>query len=241
MEAYNQGKVTADAVILAAETYFQDPNHHNGTYGGVTHPEYSDEVKQELQKLIKSNGGKAIDKEKMNEFLDNLTHGKGANGAANDVIGDFNEAVLQKAAKAGKAVEDAGKRTLADIDDVIARGKANSNYWYKRIAGGFLAAGLTSILSENAKAGQAALASPHLQNAIIELEQGNIEKARALVLGTQDGAVQGGNGTNSVMEDIQKSGVSAAAYLSAEKAFLKLFESFKAESDRAKKILQSRQ
>lgn len=102
-----------------------------------------------------------------------------------------------------------------------------------------VAAGLTNVLSESAKAGQAALASPHMQTAIIELEQGNIQKAQALVLGTQDGGVNGG-GTNWVMEDIEKAGVTASALLNARVAFENLFKSFPAESERAKKILNGR-
>ncbi|MEI8021287.1 MAG: hypothetical protein WCH39_23975 [Schlesneria sp.] len=236
MEAYKEGKITADAVILAAETYFQDPGHNGGTYGDISHPTYTDEVRDELDNLIKKNGGKPIDKVKMNEFLGNLTQGNGANGKPNLIIGKFNDAVIGIAQKAGKTIESVVDRTLADIDDVIARGKANSNFWNRRIAGGLLAAGLTNVLSEKTKAGQAALASPNLRKAIIELEEGNIQRAQDLILGTQAGGVEEG-GTNSVMEDLEKAGVSGPARLSAQDDFEKLLRSFPAECERAKKIL----
>ena len=232
-EAYVRGKIDVDSFKLGTETYFKDPGHGNKTYGEVPHKKYSAEVGEELDKLVKANKGKPIDKNVMESFLQNLTEGKGANGKPNPVIKDFNDAVLGVTGdafkKTGEILEKAGAR---DIDEVIRRCDARRAFWANRYMGAALA-GATGFLGANAEAAITAVGSEHLRRAVEHLNEGNIREAESEIFGPDRSGISG------LIAEIENNGSPLAAQ-NAKKAFEELFTRLPSERDDVARLLEGK-
>jgi hypothetical protein len=63
-----------------------DPSHRNGTFGGLTHPQYNNLVKKELKKFIQHHKI-----EKMQQFIGQINNGLDAFGEPYPAIAEFNE------------------------------------------------------------------------------------------------------------------------------------------------------
>ena len=232
-EAYVRRRLTVAAFKLATETYFKNPNHGWKEYGGIHHKQYSATVENELQKLVTANKSKRIDKFQMENFLKNLTEGKGANGKTNSIIKDFNEAVLgisgDALRKTGETLEKAGAR---NIDDVIRRCDARRAFWANRFMGAAFV-GVTGFLTANAQAAVTAVGNEHLRKAVEFLNEGKILEADREIFGPDR------NGITGLISEIENNGSPLAAQ-NARKFFEELFTRLPNEKAEVIKILEEK-
>jgi hypothetical protein len=230
-EAYIRGIITLDSFKLALETYFKDPNHGWKEYDDIHHGTYSEVVKGELDKLADANKGKPIDKNAMENFLKNLTEGKGADGNVKGTIKRFNDEVLGIAGdalkKTGETLEKAGSR---NIDEVILRCDTHSAFWANRLMGAALAAA-TGFLSANAQAAITTVGSEHLRVAVERLNEGDIGGAETEIFGPSRSGISG------LIAEIESNGTPLAAQ-NAKKVFEELFIRLPKERDKMLRVLE---
>ena len=183
-------------IALGAWTGQTSPDHGGGTYGGVTHPAYTDLVAEQMDAYIKRLGlspEKKMTAEQMRDFALNMRDGKLQTGEAPGFwsakykkIADFNEAV-QAERTAFEAASKTAKPLDQSMEKMLERGK-----WYRgnsgRIAGLILATALAEVASSAVNIANAATnppdgQRPYFRDAVQALSQGNLNAANEDMVG----------------------------------------------------------
>jgi hypothetical protein len=171
-----------DAVAYAMGAYSgpTDPAHGNGTYGGITHPQYNEKVNEELKKFIEARKIKKMTAKDMEEFIGLINNGLGANGQAHDAIAAFNKGIREALPK--------GPAPSSKMEHILAAGrKYMKTSRFRLLALGAAAAGLLGdMLQKHVDALDVAGESGHYRRAMRALEQGDVAKAHALLTGDRD-------------------------------------------------------
>jgi hypothetical protein len=176
------------------------PDHGPGPYGGVSHKEYSDLVKEQLDEYIKANGISEKNKmtpEQMQEFSDRMKEGKLHNGqkppkgSKFNKIKQFNDSIQKQRGAFEARSRGRAKPWKCSIEDNKARGK-----WYREQSGRFGSALLLCLLfemaSDSAQLAQVASNSGHFRTAIQHLMNGNLAGATRSMIGGPDEGGFGG-------------------------------------------------
>jgi hypothetical protein len=171
-----------DAIAYAMGAYSgpTDPAHGNGTYGGITHPEYNQKVNEQLKEFIKARKIKKMTAEQMEEFVSLINNGLGANGKAHDEIAAFNKAI--------RATLPKGATASSKMEDILAAGrKYMKTSRFRLLAAGAVVSGLLGeLLQKHVDALNVAAKSKHYQRALRALQDGDVAKAHALLTGDRD-------------------------------------------------------
>ncbi|MGD9721838.1 MAG: hypothetical protein AB7O59_11040 [Pirellulales bacterium] len=199
-----------EAVEYAMGSYSgpTDPSHNYGTFGGVRHPDYNAAVKTELKKYMKLHKIKKMTVEQMQDFIDLINSGRGANGTPHPQIAAFNNAIKRMVPKDIKVPK--------KVEDILAAGRKYMKHPRFRV---FVAAAVISgVLSEailkTTQLADLAGKSGHYRRAIKALEDGDLDRAKRLLIGDDDSLY---------MEILLR--LDAKAALDFKKAIEKVFES----------------
>ena len=160
------------------------PSHMNATYGEVTHPLYSEKVKEELQAFIKRNKIKKMTAAQMDEFVGLMKKGLDASGKSHGVIGAFNNTV--------KGMVKQGAAAPSKMDDILAAGRKYLKHSrFQMLAAGAVISGLLGeVLQKHIDALDVAAKSGHYQRALQALQDGDLARAHALLIGDHDSLYQ---------------------------------------------------
>jgi hypothetical protein len=172
-----------EAAQYAAGAYSgpTNPPHGNVTGGGIKHPEYSAEVKKQMERYIKDNKittSKPMTKEQMKQFAEYMEKGLDARGNPHEVIGSYNNAIKKMLPKGAAG-------TSSKMDDVLAAGRKYMKHrGFQSIAA---AAVLSNVVGEvvagEIKGLQVMADSSYYKNALAALQRGDIGKAQNLLTG----------------------------------------------------------
>jgi hypothetical protein len=189
-----------------------DPSHNYGTYGGVSHRQYNQRVKEELLKFIKDRKIKKMTANQMEEFIGLINRGLGANGKIHGEIAAFNRAINAAVPK--------GTIVPSNVDDVIKAGNKylKGSRFRAVIAGAIVSGVLGEVVAKQVEILQTAKDSGHYKRALQALEDGDLGKAQSLLVGERDSLY---------MEILLKQGAIAA--LRFRKAMEKAFEDANSE------------
>jgi hypothetical protein len=184
------------------------PSHRNASYGGLTHTQYNDLVKKELKKFIKQRKIKKMTANQMQEFVQLINSGRNASGKPDPRIAAFNKAIRKALPK--------GTKAPSTMDEILAAGrKYMKSSRFRLLAAGAVVAGvLSEVVNQQVKVLDVASTSGHYKRAMLALQDGDLARAHALLLGDQDSLY---------MEILGR--VGALAALNFKKAIEKVFES----------------
>jgi len=190
--------LSKDAIDLAmgAVSGETEPTHGFKRYGGVSHKEYTDLVKDQLEKYVKANGISAENKmtaNQMQEFAERMRDGKLHDGSNPRFLSKFKK--LKKfndAIKAERETFEAGSKGRAKPLDSSAEANQKRGKWYRGQSGRFGAALLMSLLFEVAD-GSVAIANTavdpgegkrhYFREAIEALTKGDLYAANKAMVG----------------------------------------------------------
>jgi hypothetical protein len=174
-----------EAVEYGAGAYSgpTDPHHRNTTLDEVTHREYSAEVRSELQKFIEQNKISKTNKmtpAQMEEFTNLIENGLGANGQPHDFIGPYNRAI--------KGMLRKGTVRPSKLDDIMAAGRKYMKHSrFRLLAAGAVVSGiLGEVIAQQVKLLSVASSSGLYRKALKALQDGDLSKARNLLIGDHD-------------------------------------------------------
>lgn len=202
--------LTDDATAYAMGSYSgpTDPAHNYGTFGGVTHREYNQLVKKELERFIDHRMIKKMTPEQMEEFVELINKGLDAFGEDHPRIATFNDAIR-------KAIP-IGTSSPKKIEDIITAGRKYMKHpRFKLLVAGAVISGLLGdVVAQQADALNVAAKSGHYRRAMLALQDGDLARAHALLTGDRDSLY---------MEILAQVGAHAA--LNFKAAMEKVFES----------------
>ncbi len=159
-----------EAVEYAAGAYSgpTNPPHGNTTAAEITHPKYSAEVKKEMETFIGA---------QMKRFSDLMENGLDAGGKPHRIIGEYNGAIKKMLPKGA-----IGKSTK--FEDVLAAGRKYMKHSrFRLLAAGAVVSGiLGEVVAAQVSALEVAADSGYYKRALHELQNGNLDKARRLLL-----------------------------------------------------------
>ncbi len=190
---FSQGLLTKGAFDLGMG-YFSgstNPSHRYGSYGGVSHKQYNDDVSEAFGKYLKGKGKKQANQLDLMDFID--THLRGGDPVEGMDMGRcsrFNSAV-------DKTV--VNKKGAPPIGAKSPRGWARQGRWFTGFKGGisktmgFMFA--TGMATEGIAGVSGALGvasnSSHFKNALDNLMQGDLDKAEKELFGNDPGNFTG--------------------------------------------------
>jgi hypothetical protein len=185
-----------------------DPAHNYGTIGGVRHRDYNQIVKDQLKKFIDHRKIKKMTPEQMEEFIDLINNGLDAFGEPHPQIAAFNNAI-RKALPKGTSVP-------KKMEDIIAAGRKYMKHpRFKLLVAGAVISGLLGdVVAQQADVLDVASKSGHYGRAMQALQDGDLARAHALLVGDRDSLY---------MEILARVGAHAA--LNFKAAMDKVFES----------------
>ena len=185
-----------------------DPPHRNATYGGLTHPQYNNLVKDELKEFIKQRKIKKMTVAQMEEFTSLIVRGLDASGEPDRRIGAFNKAIRKALPK--------GTAAPKKMKDILAAGrKYLKSSRFRLLAAGAVVSGvLSEVVAQQANVLDVASKSGHYKRAMQALQDGDLARAHGLLTGDRDSLY---------MEILVRVGAQAA--LNFKTAMDKMFES----------------
>jgi hypothetical protein len=171
-----------EAVQYATGAYSgpTDPHHGNTTIDEVTHHRYSAEVRAELHKFIKQHKIKKMTVAQMAEFTSLIENGFGADGRPHAFIGRYNKAI--------KAMLPKGAIRPNKLDDILAAGRKYMKHSrFRLLAAGAVVSGiLGEVVAQQIKILNVASSSGLYRQALRALQDGDLSKARGLLIGDHD-------------------------------------------------------
>ncbi len=171
-----------EAAQYAAGAYSgpTDPHHGSTTLDEVTHHKYNADVKAELQKFIEQNKIKKMTAAQMEEFVGLIENGLGADGKPHDFIGPYNKAI--------KGMLPKGTVRTSKLDDILAAGRKYMKHSrFRLLAAGAVVSGiLGEVVAQQVKVLNVASSSGHYRQALRALQDGDLTKARNLLIGDHD-------------------------------------------------------
>jgi hypothetical protein len=171
-----------EAAEYAAGAYSgpTDPHHGNKTLDEVTNQKYNSEVKAEIQKFIKQNKIKKMTAAQMEEFAALMENGLGADGTPHKFIGTYNKAIKRMLPK--------GTIRPSKLDDILAAGRKYMKHSrFRLLAAGAVVSGiLGEVVAQQVKVLNLASSSGFYRQALGALQDGDLTKARNLLIGDHD-------------------------------------------------------
>ena len=201
-------RLSDEAVHYAMGAYSGQtiPDHGNKTYGDITHVEYNDLVRRQLEEYLKLRRIRKMSAAQMKEFVDLIKAGRGANGEEHGKIAAFNRAI--------KAQVPRGTKVPTKMEDVLAAGRKymKSSRFRVLAAGAFVSSVLGEAIAQEAKLLDVAAKSGYYELALDALQDGDLEQAEKWLIG----------GSNSLQSEILFQ-VGATASLDFQMAVLHVF------------------
>jgi hypothetical protein len=171
-----------EAVAYAMGAYSgpTDPPHGNRTYGGLTHPQYNDIVKDELKGFIKQRKIKKMTVAQMEEFISLINRGLDASGKPDRRIAAFNNAIRKALPK--------GTAAPRKMEDILAAGrKYLKSSRFRLLAAGAVVSGvLSEVVAQQVNVLDVASKSGHYKRAMQALQDGDLDRAQRLLVGDRD-------------------------------------------------------
>jgi len=174
--------LTDEALEYAMGSYSgpTDPSHNHGTYGGVSHHQYNQDVKKELKKFMEHRKIEKMTAKQMEEFIGLVNQGLDALGEPHPRIAAFNDAINATVRK--------GTTVPNNMDDILKAGKKylKGPRFRMVLAGAFVSGILGEVVAKQVEILQTMEGSGHYKQALQALEDGKLDRAQSLLVGEED-------------------------------------------------------
>jgi RHS repeat-associated protein len=184
------------------------PDHHFGTYGGISHARYNQLVRENLLLYMKENNIKRMGQEDMERFIKLIQEGRDYKGKLNKELKAFNDAIRLEREAFLRGGPNRGFREPDSLDIWRKRGQSylKSPRFFGTAVGVIMAGWASNALAETPGALNVAGNSQHFRRGVGYLAAGDMAAAEKEFFGGSDEGGLGG-----FMNDLIKEGYYRAA------------------------------